>query len=166
MDQSQNQFWSLLSRKLSQEADPEELHELHLILLNNPELHHQADMLTEMWKQQLKNRASVINESTYVRHIMKHKDDFFADEQHVDAISTEVVIEEKPGFLSKRRVMFFSILVFLILGTASFYFFNKKTGSGPVAGKSISSVATKKREPHQDCIAGWLTGLVKCWFKP
>ena len=143
MDQSHNQFWSLLSKKLSQEASPEELHELHSILLDNPELHHQADMLTEMWKQQPKNRSKVINETTYVRHIMKHKDDFFADELNEDADSTEIIIEEKPGFFSRKRVTRFSILVFAILGTASFYFISKKTGSGPVAGKSISSVATK-----------------------
>lgn len=143
MDQSENQFWSLLSKKLSQEAGPEELHKLHLILLNNPELHHQADMLTEMWKQQLKSRGTVINESTYVRHIMKHKDDFFTDELHEDANSIEIVIENKPGFFRRRRVIVFSVLVFLILGTGSFYFFSQKTANGPVAGKSISSVATK-----------------------
>jgi ferric-dicitrate binding protein FerR (iron transport regulator) len=136
MDQSQNQFWSLLSKKLSQD-------ELHLILLNNPELQHQADMLTEMWKQPLKNRDIVINESTYVRHIMKHKDDFFADVLHEEAGSTEIIIEEKRGFFNKRRVILFSIPVLLILGTAAFYFFSQNKVSGPVAGKSISSVATK-----------------------
>lgn len=143
MDQSQNQFWSLLSKKLSQEAGPEELHELHLILLNNPELHHQADLLTEMWKQQLNNRGTVVNESAYVRHIMNHKDDFFADEPHEDVSSVEIVIEEKPGFFRRRRVTLFAVLAFLLLGTASFYFFSQKTVSGTVAGKSISSVATK-----------------------
>jgi ferric-dicitrate binding protein FerR (iron transport regulator) len=143
MDQSQNQFWSLLSKKLTQEAGPEELHELHLILLNNPELHHQADMLTEMWRQQRGKKGTVINESTYVRHIMKHKDDFFTDECHEDAKSPEIITEEKQGFFRGRRVTLFSILVLLIVGTASFYFFSQKTVSGSVAGKSISSVATK-----------------------
>jgi ferric-dicitrate binding protein FerR (iron transport regulator) len=96
-----------------------------------------------MWKQQPKNRGSAINESTYVRHIMKYKDDFFADELHEDADLTEIVIEERPGFFRRRRVTQFSILVFLMLGTVSFYFLTKRTGSGQIAGKSISSVATK-----------------------
>ncbi|HET6767617.1 MAG TPA: FecR family protein [Chitinophagaceae bacterium] len=143
MDQSENQFWSLLSKKLSQEAAPEELQELHFILLNNPELHHQADMLTEMWKQQLNNKNTVTNESTYVRHIMKHKDDFFTDEIPEDVNSAEVIIEERPGFFRKRRITLFAVLVFLMLGAASFYFLGQKTESGTVAGKSISSVATK-----------------------
>jgi len=81
MDQSnlpQNQFWTLLSKRLSKEATEKELQELHVILLNNPDLHHQADMLTEMWQQQAKNNSAG-TEATYVRHIMRHKDDFFME---------------------------------------------------------------------------------------
>jgi len=48
---SQGQFWILLSKKLSNEASFEELQELQSILLSNPDLHHKAEMLTEMWKQ-------------------------------------------------------------------------------------------------------------------
>jgi hypothetical protein len=49
---SQGQFWILLSKKLSNEASFEELQELRSIFLNNPDLHHKAEMLTEMWEQE------------------------------------------------------------------------------------------------------------------
>ena len=75
---SQNQFWSLLAKKMSKEASAEELQELHSILLNNPNLHHQADMLEEMWQQLNTNTPG--NEAAYMRHFMKYKDEFFIQE--------------------------------------------------------------------------------------
>jgi len=145
MDQSslpQNQFWILLSKKLSKEATEEELRELHLILLNNPDLHHQADMLAEMWVQQGKNKG-VETEITYVRHIMKHKDEFFMEETHEESKSSEIIFEEKPAFFTRKRITLFSFLAFLLLATGAIYFFTQKTNPVSVAGQSISSVATK-----------------------
>jgi len=145
MDQSslpQNQFWILLSKKLSKEVTEEELQELHLMLLNNPDLHHQADMLAEMWLQQGKNNGAGA-EAIYVRHIMKHKDEFFLEETNEEPESSEIVFEEKPAFFTRKRIMLFSFLAFLILATGAIYFFTQKTLPGPIAAQSISSVATK-----------------------
>ena len=143
MDQSQNHFWSLLSKKLSNEASPEELQELTGILLSNAELHHQADLLTEMWKQQPAKKISVVNEATYVRHIMKHKDDFLAGEKPEDTSFAEFVPEEKPSFLNRKKYVLFSVAAFIILATAAVYVFTQNRKSESVAGQSVSSVATK-----------------------
>ena len=140
MDHSQNYFWSLLSKKLSNEASPEELQELQLILLSNPELHHQADMLAEMW-QQVANSNDPGSEAAYVRHIMKHKDEFPGEEHPKEMIATE--FEEKPSFFTRKKLSIFSFVAFIMLATGAIYFLTQKTKPKSVAGESISSVATK-----------------------
>jgi hypothetical protein len=111
---SQNQFWGLLSKKLSKDANAEELQELQSILLNNPDLHYQADMLTEMWQQGLLNK-SVGSEAAYIRHIMKHKDEFFGEENPIEFNTDGAGSETKPGFFhsffSKRDLLFSHFLL-------------------------------------------------------
>jgi transmembrane sensor len=140
MDQSQNKFWSLLSKKLSNEASSEELQELQIILLNNPDLHHQADMLTEMWQQESKSNDRG-SDAAYVRHIMKHKDEFLVEENLEETVVAE--LEEKPSFFKRRKLSLFSFVAFIMIATVAIYFFTQKTKPGPVAGEAISSVATK-----------------------
>ncbi len=140
MDQSQNQFWSLLSKKLSNEASSEELQELQIILLNSPDLHHHADMLTEMWQQDSKNN-NIGSEMAYVRHIMNNKGDFFTEENHQEIRVEE--FEEKPSFFKRRKLSILSFVGFIMLTTGAIYFFTQKTTPRSVAGEAISSVATK-----------------------
>ena len=143
---SQNQFWNLLSKKLLKEASSEELQELHSILLNNPDLHSQADMLTEMWQQGIVSN-SIGSEAAYMRHIMKHKDEFFVEENHIEPNSGDAVSEANGGFIrslfSKRRLTVFAILVLLILGTAAIYLFTQKSDANLPAEERISSIVTK-----------------------
>lgn len=140
MDSAQNQFWKLLSKKLSNEASPEELQELQIILLNNPDLHHQADMLGEMWMQEAKQN-NIGSEAAYVRHIMNNKKDFFTEENHNEVSIEE--FEEKPSFLKRRKLTLLSFVAFIMIATGAIYFFTQKTKPETLAGKAISSVATK-----------------------
>src|SRR6187200_2887242 len=125
---SQHEFWNLLSKKLSNEATSEELAELQSVLLNNPDLHHQADMLTEMWQQEITN-MSPVSEAAYMRHIMKHKDEFFVEENPIEVNTDDTVSETNPGFFrnlfSKKRSTVFSILAFMILTTGAIYLITK-----------------------------------------
>jgi ferric-dicitrate binding protein FerR (iron transport regulator) len=143
---SQNQFWNLLSKKLSKEANAEELQELQSILLNNPDLHHQADMLTEMWQQRIINK-SVGSEAAYMRHIMKHKDEFFVEENPVEVNSDDIVSEVNPRFFrslfSKRRIIVLSFLALIILTTGAVYLFTQKKGDKRPVEEGISSIVTK-----------------------
>jgi ferric-dicitrate binding protein FerR (iron transport regulator) len=144
MDQNslpQDQFWTLLSKKLANEATEEEFQELHLILLNNPDLHHQADMLGEMWQQDVKNNIKGA-EAAYVRHIMDHKDEFLKEDQ-VEVLTAPIIFEEKPPFLTRKRLSAFSFIAFILLATIGIYFFTQKPKAVSTAGQSISSVATK-----------------------
>ncbi len=137
---SHNQFWLLLSKKLSKEATPDELEELQSILHVNPELHHQADMLSEMWKQRAMNGNS-LSEAAYMKHVMKFKDAFFAEGTEASDAGSQTN-EEIIYPVKKRRYALF-IGAFLIIAAGTLYFFTQKTNSVAVAGQAISSVATK-----------------------
>jgi len=143
---SQYKFWSLLSKKLSNEATSEELTELQSILLNNPDLHPQADMLTEMWQQGIINK-NVGSEAAYMRHIMKHKDEFFVEGNSVEINSDDIVTENNPSFFrilfSKKRLVIPSFLALIILTTGSFFLFTQKKDSKRPVEEGISSVVTK-----------------------
>src|SRR6185436_17967285 len=90
---SQQRFWSLLSKKLANEATNTELQELRSILLSNSNLHHQADLITEMWDQVSRNSIHT-NEVAYTRHVMKYKDEFFTDESNETI--TPLMITDEP----------------------------------------------------------------------
>lgn len=140
----QEKFWILLSKKLSNEATSEELGELQSILLKNPDLHHQADMLTEMWQQGLLNKSAG-SEAAYMRHIMKHKDEFFLEENSVEINSDNVV--SNPGFFraffSKGRFIILSFLALITFTTGALYLFTQKKDDKLGVEEGISSIVTK-----------------------
>ena len=143
---SQGQFWILLSKKLSNEATSEDLVELQSILLNSPDLHPQIDMLTEMW-QQGSVANNVRSEAAYMRHIMKHRDEFFVEENPIEINSDDPVFEKEPGFFhalfSKKKLTIFSSLVFLVLITGAIYIFIQRKEANPQTEQAISSIVTK-----------------------
>ena len=144
---SQGKFWILLSKKFSNEASFEELQELQSILLSNPDLHHKAEMLTEMWEQGSINNNSKESEDAYVRHIMKHRDEFFVEENSLAIKSDEMVFEKEPGFFqsffSKRKLTIFAFLTFLVLTTGTIYIFIQKKDTNQSTQQAISSIVTK-----------------------
>jgi transmembrane sensor len=145
MDQSnssQHRFWSLLSKKLSGEAGSEELQELQMVLLSNPDLHHYADMLTEMWEQQKKNNNTA-SEAAYMRHIMKHKDEFFDEESQEQPVHAYPFPEERKSFFSKKRLTGFSFVVIIMVAIGAIYVFTRKNQVETVAVQAMSSVTTK-----------------------
>ena len=143
---SYNQFWSLLSKKLAKEANPEELQELHFILLKNPDLHHQADMLVEMWQQKAKTSRSE-DEAAYMRHIMKHKDEFFVAETNEEITDVETTIEESHGlfhsFFRRKKLTIFSFVLLIVVVAGAIYLFTRKRNVDLVSEQAISSVVTK-----------------------
>src|SRR5436190_2984925 len=160
---SHNQFWTLLSKKIAKEATPEELQELHSILLNNPDLQHHADMLTEMWHQETKpNRLK--GEAAYMRHIMKYKAEFFVEEKTVEINDIETIIEGKQGifrsFFKRTSLTIFSFAFFIILVAGAIYLFTQKRTGNLLAQQAISSIVTKNGSRTKivlpDGSQGWL----------
>lgn len=145
---NQNRFWSLLSKKLANDATPDELQDLHSILLSNPELHHQADLLTHMWSQNSPDSLGHDNEAAYMRHVMKHKAEFFTEESHKidDAESNETEESVDPSFfrnLFSKRITLVTLVAFVI-GIGSFIYFKPgKENAIASVTEEISSVATK-----------------------
>lgn len=145
MDQSnlfQQQFWTLLSKKLSGEATEQDLQDLHMILLNNPDLHHQADLLVEMWQQSSRNNVASA-EAEYVRHIMKHKDEFFVEETSVGTNHESYLVEETPGYFNRKRLTVFSFVFLLLVAAGTLFIVTKKEPTSAVASQTLSSVATR-----------------------
>src|SRR5688572_908023 len=141
---SQNQFWSLLAKKMSKEANVEELQELHSILLNNPNLQHQADMLEEMWQQL--NTTIPGNEAAYMRHFMKYKDEFFVKESSDTTLNENLLPEVKQSFLQsmfKRKRFAALSAVLLVVAAGTGLILSKKEATVVVASEAMSSVATK-----------------------
>ena len=145
---SQQRFWSLLSKKLANEATNIELEELHSILVSNPNLHHQADLITEMWEQG-SLAGNFANEAAYMRHVMRHKDEFFNDESK-EAAETNVVIgeleAEKPSLLRSvfsKRLTIISFVALIIAAAGATYFLTGKKNAVASAQQEISSVVTK-----------------------
>jgi len=142
---SHDQFWNLLSKNLSKEATAEELQELQSILLNNPDLHHHANMLTEMWQQGSINKR-IGSEASYMRHIMKHKDEFFVEENPIEIDTDDAAPETNPGFLravfSRKRSLVYSFLG-LIITTGVIYLFTQKGDDKLPTQQALSSVVTK-----------------------
>jgi transmembrane sensor len=140
MDQLQNRFWSLLAKKLTNEANPVELQELRSILLNNSELQHRAEILTEMWQQQPMTGSSD-SEAAYMRYVMKHKDDFFSEENSEAINNDGSSSQESPG-LVKKRLTIFSFIALIVLTTGIVYFITQK-GKPESPTQAISSIVTK-----------------------
>jgi len=143
---SQYKFWSLLSKKLSNEASSEELQELQSILLSNPDFHLKAEMLTEMWEQRSLNDIAG-SEAVYMRHIMKHKNEFFVEENPIEIESKDTVLEKEPGFsrsfFSKKRLTIFLSLAFPIVTIGAIYLFTQKKAADLPAQQALSSIVTK-----------------------
>ena len=145
---SHQRFWSLLSKKLANEATETELNELQSILVSNPNLNHQADLIAEMWEQG-SHGSDFSNEAAYMRHVMKHKDEFFTDESKEAAppiIINEESQEEKPSLLRSifsKGLTIISFVSLIVLATGLIYFLSGKKKVVATARQEISSVVTK-----------------------
>ena len=146
---SQEKFWSLLSKKLADEATPGELQELQSILITNPELHHRADMLGEMWQRQKEHNHSE-SESDYLRHFMKHKEELLQEE--VDEVTQPVVSEgalveqERSKLLSvfsKKGMTALYFTLFVLISSAVIFFITKNSHATTSSAEGLSSVVTK-----------------------
>ena len=145
---SQHRFWSLLSKKLANEATEIELDELQSILVSNPNLHHQADLIAEMWEQG-SQAGNFANEAAYVRHVMKHKDEFFIDESN--EVEETIIVGEasegkKPSMLRlifSKRLTIISFASLIVIASALIFFLSGKKNLVATTTQEISSVATK-----------------------
>lgn len=133
----------ILSRKLANEASSEELSELDSLLLLNPGLQWQAEMLMQMWNQFPETPHSGV-ESAYMRHLMKYKVDFF--QQQTGEVHDNPAGKEKTNSLVRKYFNYkagISILAGLVLFIVSWFVFPGKKLNDNVKKEEISSIITK-----------------------
>jgi ferric-dicitrate binding protein FerR (iron transport regulator) len=103
-------------------------------------------MLTEMWEQRSLNDIAG-SEAVYMRHIMKHKNEFFVEENPIEIESKDTVLEKEPGFsrsfFSKKRLTIFLSLAFPIVTIGAIYLFTQKKAADLPAQQALSSIVTK-----------------------
>ncbi|HET9745224.1 MAG TPA: FecR domain-containing protein [Chitinophagaceae bacterium] len=128
--------------------------ELKSILVSNPNLHHQADLITEMWEQRFQN-GSFADEGAYMRHVMKYKDEFFAEESNqggAPEFINEDLEDKKASFLLSlfsreslrtNRLTIISLVTLIIGSIGAIYFLPGKKNAVAAAKQEFSSVVTK-----------------------
>ncbi|HLF47626.1 MAG TPA: FecR domain-containing protein [Chitinophagaceae bacterium] len=141
---SKDRLWSLLSKKLANETSPEKLKELENLLLKNPELQYQAELLTEMWLQPAQQYPAE-SEAAYMRHLVNHKDEFFSEEISEEAVLYENEIPEERGYFRHliSRTQLVVWFASLILAGAVLFFLFQPTNYNHPPTEAISSVVTK-----------------------
>jgi len=138
-------FWNLLLKKLCGEASEDELRELQEILTDHYDLNHQADLIMQMWKQH-PDEDGHESESAYLRHLLKHKNEFFSDEHlAVTAEEKKETTEDTglPRSLYGRKKYYLLSVIVIALITGGFYFFRTRDHRDPLPTEAISSIVTK-----------------------
>lgn len=140
----EDRIWSLLTKKLTNEALPEELAEFDGLLINNPELQHQAELLTQMWRQTTGINLAE-SEAAYLRHLVNHKGEFFHQEIAEETIHfrNEAQEEEKSIWhrIARKNVMVWSAAIMIVVSALFFFYLQKNLNQSNK--EAISSVATK-----------------------
>lgn len=99
MGQEQKEYtWSLIAKKLMNEASTEELKELEEILRQNPELHYPLQTITDLWNTDTRQDAAQA-EQAFLRHLSRMEELHTQYTAHNDPI----VHEDSHRFSFVRR---------------------------------------------------------------
>jgi transmembrane sensor len=147
---AEEKFWQLLPKKLCGEASAAELQDYALLLLQYPDWQLKADMITQMWSQQIEDFPDPKAEAAYIRHLVKNKEILFSQptivgEPKANFEYQNSVLEPQPGhgraFWKNWKLI--TPVIFLVAATG--WFFMSDTKDSLMAEKKpvTSSVTTK-----------------------
>ncbi|HKP32519.1 MAG TPA: FecR family protein, partial [Chitinophagaceae bacterium] len=122
---SQQRFWLLLAKKISDEASPEEIRELEEIMRVNPDWHYSAQHIQDIWGLTIKENPATTNDA-FLRLVEKMKKS-----------GIELGLEDQPKSTSRKKGFLISILCVAAIA-AAFYFF-QPFSSPPVKPVDIKS---------------------------
>lgn len=133
---SQENFWVLFTKKMADEASPEELAELEKLIQQHPEWQYALQNLEDIWNSKAPLDTTE-EEDAYLLHLHRMKEKnipFDNEEQDIAAASTRT---------KKRRlrIIYASVSIAASLIIAFFLFFQESKKSTP--GKEISEVSTR-----------------------
>jgi transmembrane sensor len=144
----QERIWTLLSRKLTNEAGTAELAELSFLLTEHPEFNYLAEQITESWEH-LPIKDPEFMEATYLLHLQRMKATGFditanATDNKTESQIPATIIMGKQNKI-KRYLKHFAIAasVLLIFFTA-YFLFNHYTSLAKQ--NNIASIGSNKKE--------------------
>jgi ferric-dicitrate binding protein FerR (iron transport regulator) len=138
---SRDKIWRLFSRKLANEASPEELHELHLLQEDNPTLFHEMEAIENLWNSESQEDTDYL-EATYHLHYEKMKK-LGIEPKHADELPEED--EVNSSFFTSRRRKSIAMLSLVTIAVAAFFIFKRPIAELPAADMAIipKELATK-----------------------
>lgn len=160
---SQENFWVLISKKLSGEASPAELKELENLILEHPEWQYAIQNLEDLWKHQpVKNDTA--GEDAYLLHLHRMKD-------------KNIPFGETPGntvLISKKKVIkwYWAAAALFLITTGLIAFgilFNKENTKSLAATSEVNEVTThpgsKSKVQLPDGSVVWLNAGSRLTYK-
>lgn len=115
---NEDRFWSLVSLKLSGEAQPEELAELEMLLQQHPELGLRADMLDTVWQSKGETQPENI-EASFNKHMQRLSNHFAEPVLQYENAVPEAGYEEENNvrpLFRKRLLWVAGIAASLVIG--------------------------------------------------
>jgi ferric-dicitrate binding protein FerR (iron transport regulator) len=107
---SQQRFWHLLAKKISDEASPEEIRELEDIMRLNPDWHYSAQHIQDIWGLTIKENPATTSDA-FLRHVEKMK-----------KAGIELGLEDQPKSTSRKKAILIGLFSIAAIA-AAFYFF-------------------------------------------
>jgi transmembrane sensor len=145
----EDRFWQLLSKKLCNEATVAELEEYDSLLSMNTAWQLQADMLTQMWRQQNSGFPSDEADAAYIKHLVNNKGILFSNSNQTDEAPVGGGISLNENYNQHRKYLAINwkwgtAILLLVAATSWFTLSSKKeTKPSPENELATSSVATK-----------------------
>ncbi len=133
---AEERFYTLLSRQLASSITPTEFQELNQLLSRYPDLRITADLFAAMWKKDTASNNNPVVKEAYVRHLLKHRNDFlFAEVDNTPIVPS--IKKKSLRYLIPAAI----VIICLVIGSLMF---GKFTGTAlPSKTPSISSVVTR-----------------------
>lgn len=143
MDQQVERIWTLMARKLSGEATPEELAELDLLLVKNPQDNYSFEVLLDVWNSKPGNNAQYA-ENKY-KEMLVRMQQLGIDADQLAAENDFIQPDSSNSRRPRRKTALFLtsiILLGLVIGFSVRYFKKEpalKIAADPVTVKEIST---------------------------
>lgn len=141
----------LITRKLSNEATPEELQELDYYISAHPEAVSYLDLVESIWNQQHKDAFEEDIEASYQKHISRHKPEFTKTD-----IPPHIPVYRK---LFSLRPLLAAACVAILLVSLSLYLTDSANPGKPKLGMEVLTAKKSQKEfVLPDGTRVWLNG--------
>jgi len=139
---SHERFWELIAKKLSGEATHDELHELELLMRNNPEWQYAMQNMQDIWN--LQSKEAYNSDIAFENHLQRMNAAGIEMDNFTEELPEEI---ETPRRISTRK-LWLSIAIaatFIIAAVLIFkpHKHNSDKNISSVAASNLSEVSTK-----------------------